>query len=147
MAVKKRPSDKEPNDEKCGTDWAGWQEPRTSKAKVRSRLSSLLRLRSQACSASHVGTSLYLNNAASCPFEATVLIVASSGWHTCLTRDVPMSAARAYLADSHQVTIARRISPRCTSGETPSRRLQFERVGVARECGSRRLAVPARGGS
>ncbi len=77
MAVKKRPSDKEPNDEKCGTDWAEWQEPRTSKSKVRSCLSSLLRLRSQACSASHVGTSLCLNNAATCPFEATVLIAAS----------------------------------------------------------------------
>ncbi len=147
MEVKKRPSDKEPNDEKCGTDWAEWQEPRTSKAKVRSRLSSLLRLRSQACSGSPVGTSSYLNNAASRPFEATVIIVASSGWHTCLTRDVRMSAARARVADGRQVTIARRIPPRCTSGETPSCRLQFERVGVARECGSCRFVVPARGGS
>jgi len=34
----------------------------------------------------------------------------------------------------------------CAARETPSGRLQFERVGVASECGQDRLAVPARGG-
>ena len=105
-----------------------------------------IKLRSQACSESHVGTSSYLNNAASRLFEATVLIVAQFGVVHVFDARRPYVRGMRVCSRRRQLTIARRMSPPCTSRETPSGRLQFERVGIARECGPCRFAVPARGG-
>lgn len=48
-------------------------------------------------------------------------------------------------SESVKRPLARRASPSCTSRDTRSGRLEFERLGIARECGARRLAVSARG--
>ena len=68
------------------------------------------------------------------------------GPHTCLTLDVRMSTAPILFKRLGQVAVARTLLRRCTSREAPSGRLQFEHVGIATECRSRRFAVPARGG-
>ena len=68
-------------------------------------------------------------------------------------RDVTHVRRRTFLCPSYRYRssesvkrpLARRASPSCTSCDTPSGRLEFERLGIVRECGARRLAVPARG--